>query len=110
MFELGKFKASSSAMASFAESIDWIEYGEQFVLNLKDGSNSSILPKWVDDKRRKFSKSKVILTDRNSSLTSSINREGYKGGKSMPSIMRASWRDGAESSDMKLFKNMVEPE
>ena len=54
MFELGKFKVSSSAMASFVEGllfIELIEYGEQFTLNLKDGLRCSIFPEWVDDKR-----------------------------------------------------------
>jgi hypothetical protein len=60
MFELGKFKESSSAMASFVEgvlsfgSVELIEYGEQFTLNLKDaGLEWLISPEWVDDKKSK---------------------------------------------------------
>jgi hypothetical protein len=69
MFGLRKIKASSSAMASFIEwvlLIDLIESGKQFTLNLKDGL---IFPEWVDDKRWKYSISKVTLTVRNSSVT-----------------------------------------
>ena len=56
MSELGIFKASSSAMASFVEGvllIESVEYGERFMLNLKDGLKCSIFPEWVDDERQK---------------------------------------------------------
>jgi hypothetical protein len=60
MSELGKFKVSSSAMASFIEGVlsiglvGLIEYEEQFTLNLNDaGLEWSISPEWVDDKRWK---------------------------------------------------------
>jgi hypothetical protein len=85
MFEPRKFKVSSSAMASFVEGvllIESTEYGERFTLNLKleVGLKWSISPEWADDKRGKSFRLKPTLTDRNSSLTSSITRERYKRG------------------------------
>jgi hypothetical protein len=97
-------------MASFVE-FKLIEYGVQFALNLKDDSDGlewSISPKWVDEKRWKIRISNVMLTDRNSSLTSSMTRERYgRGG--VKNIKLTSWRDGAESLDTKWFKNVVGP-
>ena len=75
-------------MESFVEGvqlIDVIESREQFTLNPKDGSKRSIFPEWADDKGRKYSIPKVTMTDRNSSLTSSIMRERYKRGNPMRS-------------------------
>lgn len=100
-------------MASFVEGvliIGWIEPGEQFTLNLKDGLWRSTSPELADDKRRKYSVLNVTLTDRNSSLTSSITLGRYKRGYLVRSTKRTSWRDGADSPDMKLFKNAVGPE
>jgi hypothetical protein len=56
MFELVKFKVSSSTVANFVEGmllIELIENGKQFTLNLKDGLRYSNFPEWVDDKRWK---------------------------------------------------------
>ena len=70
-------------MASFVEGlllIALVEYGNLFTLKLKDGLKWSIFPECVDDRRRKEYVSKFTLTDRNSSLTSSITRGKYKRG------------------------------
>jgi hypothetical protein len=99
-------------MASFIEGlllIALVEYGNLFTLKLKDGLKWSIFPECAEDRRQKEFDSMFTLTDRNSSLTSSITREMYKRGDVSLSIKRASWRDGAESSDMILFNNLVGP-